>query len=298
MQQMQVGAWSFKVSSEEKIFGPKCIVQALDCLDKWQNFFLYEDTWVQKEFAIPSILVRLDCVANGDVLSIFEIEERPSVGVAIRVNSQFAAKLKELMAKWPKFSSVVSTARDSHDDPVWIRTLSLEEAIANSDLLLIRAEPEEKEFHELVHRSVSTVASKGYKGYGPALGLWQPVRLADFESLPWSEGFCLKPMQGSKTQHVEIWHPSKNQYSKHGISGISTRTKIWRTLECQGNMYCQPLIHPLEMYLENKRLMFAHRVYFGYNPETKAYEYLGGVWNARPNMMIHGASDAIFGPVN
>lgn len=298
MQKMEVGAWVFKVSSEEKIFDQRCIQQALDYLQRWQKAFPHENTWAQREFRVPSILVRLDCIAKDGVLGIYEIEERPSVGLSVKVNPTMADKLTALMSKWPQFHSVVSGCRKAHDDPVWIKSISLAEAKENNDLLLVRAEPHEKDYHAIAYRSVSTVLTKGYKGYGPELGLWSPVTFADFEDLPWEEGFCLKPMQGSKTHNVEIWHPRQKQYRKRHIGGLSTRSKIARTLQTQGNMYCQKLIHPLEIFLENQEMMFAHRVYFGYDPEIRSYIYLGGVWNARPNMMIHGASDAIFGPVN
>jgi hypothetical protein len=40
------------------------------------------------------------------------------------------------------------------------------------------------------------------------------------------------------------------------------------------------------------------RVFYGFDPETRDWLPLGGVWNARPNTLrLHGASDAIFGAV-
>lgn len=298
MEEMQVGNWKFKVSKEEKVLSEKHILQALDNLHEWRKSFLSENTWVQKELGVPSILVRLDCVPQGDVLSIFEIEERPSVGLGMMVNQLFSVRMKAFMQLWPRFFSVVSDKRGVHDDPVWVPTISMDQAKQNNELLIIRAEPEEKQFHELAHRSVSTVVTKGHKEYGLKLGLWSKIRLADFDSLPWDQGFCIKPLQGSKTHDVEIWHPKMQQYKKKGIHGVSTRSRIKRTLESKGEMYCQPLIHPLNISLGGKEMLFAYRVFFGYNPKSQSYQYLGGFWNARPSMMIHGASDAIFGPVN
>ena len=40
-----------------------------------------------------------------------------------------------------------------------------------------------------------------------------------------------------------------------------------------------------------------YRVFFGYNLHHGRWECCGGGWVARPNLRIHGASDAICGPI-
>jgi hypothetical protein len=39
------------------------------------------------------------------------------------------------------------------------------------------------------------------------------------------------------------------------------------------------------------------RVLYAWDPSARRYEPLGGSWNARPNVKIHGASDTVTGPV-
>lgn len=60
-------------------------------------------------------------------------------------------------------------------------------------------------------------------------------------------------------------------------------------------MFCQKLYDPMASGWEKFPWMI-FRVFCGYNCQTKHWECLGGNWNARHNLRIHGASDALFGP--
>jgi hypothetical protein len=176
-----------------------------------------------------------------------------------------------------------------------LETITVEEAADCSDLLLIRSEPEESFYHTFQHRSVSTLLNKGDKSYGERMGLWVRVKPENFFQFPWEEGFCLKPLKSSKCRGVEIFHPTnKKRKSKNRTRGSSTKTRIQKTLNQYGEMYLQSLIEPEDcpFFLGNK---IALRVFFGYNIEKDEYEFIGGVWNSRPNLKIHGASDTVMG---
>lgn len=300
MEQCQLEGWIFKISKETRTFEGQYRRQALDFLNKWKTVFPYEDTWVQREWGVPSVVVRLDCVPKDGILHIFEAEERPAgLGLSAKINPKMRARLRVFQCRyWPKFKCVVSGVRRASDDIMWLDKLDLQDAKNTDDLLLIRAEPHELDYHDLAHRSVSTVKTKGNKAYGAHLGLWREVTIDDINDLPWQAGFTLKPLQGSKTNNVEIWHPEKNRYSKQRIGGATTRTRIAKSLETNGRMYCQPLIQPLQIEVDGRAHFMCYRVYFAYNPQSGEFLYIGGVWNSRPNLIIHGASDAVFGPVD
>ncbi len=289
--------WSFITSTHKEMLSPEVIEQALDFLGRWSGVFPKEDSWSQKNFGVPSVIVRLDCVVKEGKMLIYEAEERPAgIGIATQLNLSFTENLSRIRAQWPQFKSLVSPLRESFcDDFLWLKSISMEAALNNGALLLIRAEPEEKDFHPLICRSVSSLLFEGDKSYGISLGLWREVSAEDFDSLPWDTGFCLKPRRGSRCRGIEIWLPN-DEKKKVKAGGTSTRSRIKRTLETYGKMYLQDFIEPMRSPI-SENLFMIHRVFFGYSPGSNSYAYLGGLWNARPNLKIHGATDTVIGPV-
>ncbi|HRY82584.1 MAG TPA: hypothetical protein P5232_02705 [Candidatus Moranbacteria bacterium] len=289
--------WRFTTSNVTEIFSKEAEGQAISELNNWKGNFPVEETWVQRTLGIPSLIVRLDCVVKNGKLLIFEIEERPAgIGVTTILNPVFSKKFNNLRNGWPEIKSVVTKERSSCDDYLWTECIPIEVAEKDDCLLLVRAEPEETQFHKFVSRSVSTVITKGDKQYGKEMGLWEEVSITDFYRLPWDSGFCLKPLKGSKCRNVEIWHPIFAK-KKSGIGGISTKSRIQKVLGSYGKMYLQKFIEPMEKP-GDKSLMMAYRVFFGYDLSIKEYRYLGGAWNARANIKIHGTPDTIMGAVN
>lgn len=289
--------WSFIASVQKETLSPEIIEQAVSLLERWSGVFPKENSWSQQNFDVPSLIVRLDCVAKGGRLLIYEVEERPAgVGIATQLNLNFAENLGKIRAEWPEFKSLVSPLRKSCDDFFWLKAISMEAAMANGALLLIRAEPEEEDFHPFLSRSVSSLIVKGDKSYGTSLGLWREIAAEDFDFLPWDRGFCLKPVKGSKCRGVEIWLPSLEK-KKTRAGGVSTKTRIKKVLEAYGRMYLQNFIEPMRSSV-NENLFMAYRIFFGYSPSSESYIFLGGLWNARPNLKIHGATDTVVGPVD
>ena len=184
---------------------------------------------------------------------------------------------------------MVSKERKGHDDALWADVVSLEDARPDM-LCLVRAEPEEQEFHPLEPSSISSLKGKGNKMYGVQMGLWKPISSQD--SLDWDRPFALKPVQGSKSRDVRLWDPDN-----HRAQGIATRTKITETLQRHGVMYQQDYIPPIEIGNNGKTLYMIHRVFYGYDLPEQKWKYIGGFYNVRPSLIIHGARDTIFGPV-
>lgn len=289
---MKIGSWETSFSRWAEVFPKRLVPQALELIKRWALVFSREETWVYRTYEVPSLIIRLDCVERDGVLQLYEIEERPAgIGIASYINSDFRRRLAEVRQKWPPIAVVVSPRREEGgDDFLWAPVKALED-IPEDFWLLIRAEPWEEEFWPLAARSISTVRYKGWKGYGEKLGLWR--RVSSENELPWEEGFVLKPLQGSKCQDIEIFAPHSS------VQGNSTRTRIIRRLKEKGLMYLQPLIPPMkweERVPEEIRQYYGRiwRFFFGFNP-SQGWTPLGGVWNARRNWRVHGASDALFG---
>lgn len=258
---------------------------------QWAARFPVEPTLVQKRFGVPSLMVRLDCAINDGRLAVYEIEERPAgAGICSIVNPLFKHRLNEISAHWPAFVVLTSPRREEvGDDYLWTRVVhGFPDALKNGHAVLVRAEPDEHEFHGLAARSISSVRQKGNKFYGVPMGLWHRVSTA--QDLPWDQAFCIKPCVGSKMVGVEIWDPAKRH-------GHSTRARIERTLRQYGAMYCQQFIPPHDTGLPDRPYGLL-RLYYGYNVRVQTWAYIAGHCIARNNIRGHGTADALTGAVH
>jgi hypothetical protein len=288
----RVGNWILKISRHQEIFPEWAINNALETINQWKLYFPKENTWVYQSYGIPSIILRLDCIINAAAskLEICEIEERPAaIGISTIVNPEFKVRLNCLKSKWPDFETIVSPRRETTDDYLWAKVSNNGN---NDKLVLTRVDPDEEKFSHLQARSISTIKNKGNKSYGVPLGLWKEVN--DISQLPWDQNFVLKPQAGSKCKDVVIFLAKRNRK----IQGASTRSHAEEILRKNKKMYLQPYIPPMKcpvLGIEDSFMLY--RFFFGYNPETHVYIPLGGVWNARKNYKIQGASDTIWGPL-
>ena len=280
------GNWPIRFVDRPFAMTAEMVQDGAKCLAKWQKLFAPEQTWVRENLGVPSLLARIDVTIMDEHLMYYEVEERPSgMGVTSIVNQQFAGLLQEISSIWPDFSIVISPLRRGTDDNIWAKNITT--TIPDEGLVLVRAEPEEEAFHHLTARSVSSLQEKGNKSYGLEMGFWSWA--SNPRDLSWHLPFTVKPVKGSKTRGVHIWHPGR-------LAGSSSRKQIERAFAEYGSMYCQPFLPPIESGIEEAPWMIL-RVYYGFHLPSSSWLCLGGCWNARPNLKIHGASDAIFGPV-
>lgn len=286
-------AWTITVDDKVMPISKRQIDHGVRMIRAWVHAFHREETWIQRQHRVPSLIVRLDCVPDqeGSQLHIFEIEERPAgLGVASEIDATFSSRLCTMKSQWPPFVVVRSRRRNgAGDDYLWAPiTDDLSDPALKDSLVLVRADPDESQFYPLEERAISSLREKGNKDYGVAMGFWTCVSRPD--ELPWQEGFCLKPMRGSKAHGIEIWDAGKKQ------RGYSTRTRIERTLHAYGEMYCQPLVMPFETRYPDRRFGMA-RVFYGYDVNSREWRYLGGYWIARDALKIHCTPDALVGPL-
>lgn len=290
-----IGGWEIKVLFQERIFTQRNIDQGLDVISKWSQVFPREETFVQRAHGIPSLIIRLDCSVQNGTLGIYEVEERPAgIGLTTHLNPDFKLRLEEVKRTWPVFKSVISTdpRRKATDDFLWIDVANSEN---NEELVLVRAEPEEEQFHYLEPRCVSSLKKKGDKSYGQALGLWRRVTSPD--QIDFEQSFVIKPLQGSKTRDVFIYVPGPNSKRPPGGSSRGRIEQEVLLASENGGVYCQPYFPPMESGISDEFRWMIYRVFYGYNTDTRQWDCLGGSWNARYNLKIHGAGDSLSGPV-
>ena len=292
---LTIGGWEIKVLPQERIFTQRNIEEGLSVINRWSQVFPKEETFVQKTYGIPSLIVRLDCSVQNGTLGIYEVEERPAgIGLTTHLNTDFKTRLEAIKNKWPVFKSVVSTdpRRKATDDHLWIEPYNPRD---NNELVLVRAEPEEVEYHDFEPRSVSSLKKKGDKSYGEALGLWK--KITDPDEIDFSKGCVVKPLQGSKTRDIFIFIPVPGSKRPPGASSSNRIREAVLAGSKAGGVYCQPFFPPMESGISDEFKWMIYRVFFGYNTDTGQWECLGGSWNARYNLKIHGAGDSLSGPV-
>jgi hypothetical protein len=294
MKTIRISDWI--VNYEETIikrFPEWAIEEIINILPLWRRFFPREESWVQRKYGWPSMIVRVDCIINEGKLRIFEIEERPAgIGLNYRLNLGFKKEFDQLRRNWPWPEIIVvrSYQRTTGDDELWTEVVGIDQLLLSKEelLVLVRAEPEEKEFWGLGEISISTIKHKGMKEYGVPLGWWKKVETP--EELPsWENGFVLKPLQGSKLKGIEIWPGEKNKK----LWGRSTKAKILSSLQ-KGPCFCQPFYLPPQ----EKGYFWMFRIFFALNTASNGeWRCIGGLWNASPNLRIHGTPESIFGPI-
>lgn len=274
----------------------------LDILRKWQTIFPREETLIQKRCDVPSLFVRFDCMIDADgTLRIYELQEGCAwIGYTGVANAAFRDIRDSIVrSDWPRLKVMRSQAQTDTDDELWLERVAPKRALREDYPLVVRSRlklvsPDERT--ALIARSVRPVLTHNDKTYGIRLGWWRQVgweSTAHGETLPWQEEFVLKPLDGHGSIGIMAWRPDDR-------AGRSTRTQILRVLAERKEMLLQPLYPPMRMGLDSTSYNFIYRPYFAYSVGRRDWMPIHGVWTARPYpaFRIHGASDAISGPLH
>lgn len=283
--------------TDQAITLPKSAAQwMLAQLARWEKAFPKEDTYAEREWGVPSLIVRFDGVldTHGDFQA-YEIQDGPGwVGYTGIINPEFK-RLRNLLREnvWPRFKLVMRVENAVHDDDLWLERISVLEALEDTNPIMLRRVPPRilpERLEALVRRSVKPFESHFDKSYGIEMGWWK--KISSVSEIPWHEGFALKPINTLGSEDVMLWRPEVRE-------GRATRAQITNTMEKRGEMILQKFVEPMRIEIDGKTYHAILRPFFGYDPKEKRWVPLGGVWTARPapNLRIHGASDAISGPL-
>ncbi|MDQ5955493.1 MAG: hypothetical protein QG621_496 [Patescibacteria group bacterium] len=301
--------WTLNVMKTQEEFPGAALSEANTFIQHWSDVFPKGNTWVGRQYGVPSLAIRLDCVVdtNGK-LQIFEVEDRPcGLGIAGQINPHFKEKLDALRREWPSFGWVKAPGRLT-DDVLWLgEGVDLRDATASEGLLLVRSRPEDREFHVLEPRAISTVQNEGYKGCCTE----GPIQL--FSRISWVEDpeeqrggyvkglpqgpIVVKPIRGTRAREVKVFlngHDPKD-FPIRRTDKVSLGD-MERWLRQRKVAIYQPLIRPMRLdYLPCKNVIY--RLFFGFSPSAGKYLPLGGVWMASDSLIVHGTDEAISGPL-
>lgn len=302
---VSMGEWDMNISTTPEHFSLKAIEQAHEFIARWVQVFPKGETWVGKEYGVPSLIVRFDCIINKEgKLQVYELEERPcGIGVTSHLVPQFGRELKAIRKTWPHFLWVEAKNRIT-DDAFWLGTpRTLAEAERMDELVLVRSRPSDKDFHKLESRAVSSVRHEGDKTYGEAMGLWSRAELVKDRCVNGVHinyvpmGSCVvKPLQGTRTYGVDFLMAGNDLNTFQGRYKEFTLERFISRVRKEGAVYCQPFIPPMKRkYLPNMGMIY--RLYFGFDCLARDYKPLGGVWMAHKDLLIHGRPDSISGPL-
>lgn len=306
LQSIKIGDWSLNISDTQEYFSAKAVAQAQVRLNKWSAIFPVGNTWIGKEYNVPSLIVRLDCMVDGKGnLQVCEIEDRPcGIGIGCHVFPFFKEAVTSIQKTWPKFHWVQADNRVC-DDALWLGgPLSLADAYRSRDLILVRSRPKDPDFHGLEFRSVSTIHHEGDKSYGEQIGLWhrsQWIAKSEQTGKGYIDGVpmhsaVIKPLQGTRALGIGFYLTGDEKDQYEGRYQPMTLDCVVKRVRNDNAVFCQPFIHPMKRdHIPHMGMMY--RFYFGYDCCDACYKPLGGMWMASKKLLIHGASDTITGPL-
>lgn len=279
--------------------------QVGSAVNQWcQHVDLERETYVAKNYGIPSFLVRVDCtVDTNGMLRVFEIEEPPAgASMTSRISPQFASLLASAQERWPKFKAFVSPKKRFSDVALWLGRADVD----YSGLLWCVIRPEEAdEFSHLIPRSVTPIRKEGDKT--PLSKVFNETKVGSVDDLlgqvSLEHRIVFKPAQGTRAHGVTVWWPDAGKPK----DAINQEERLRRVLESKGiNCWiAQPFysprpvneLHPsLEEYA---KYWYIYRIYCAYSLRSEAYYPIGGVsnWlNSKAYSIVHGRDSAVFSP--
>ena len=299
----QKGIHQFTYTDQPLYLPRKAVESMLDVVERWQTLFPAEPTFTQTNFGVPALWIRFDGVLSDDQASFraYEIQDGSGwAGYTSIANKDFKAKWDDFVySNWPSFGLVQDFAFE-RDDELWLQNIDFTDALKGSDPLLVRyykdlAQLPPEDIWNLTTRSVAPFRQHNNKSYGVGLGWWKYVRWDTSDegnNLPWDTAFVLKPLRQWGSTDIMLWTPDTRR-------GRATRTQVIEMLRRRRIMYLQPFIQPTQTMIGTSAYNVILRPFFAYDLKKRAWIPLGGVWTGRPapNLRIHGATDAISGPL-
>ncbi|HZP55621.1 MAG TPA: hypothetical protein VFB03_02530 [Candidatus Saccharimonadales bacterium] len=300
---LEMGAHTLPVSESVVVLDRTHQICIEGILRRSLQLFPRESTRIQETLEVPTAFARLDCSIGPEGVLAYECEERPA-GFGIqelierRHNEQGIRDRLQQHSMATLGSELVAVHHPDalpNDDHLALDVVSL--ASLNGHAVIARGEPhmftDEADYRRLASASISTIRSEGDKTYSLQVDEFGAETISDVDELPpKEESFVLKNTQGSKCRGVSIYL-SKADQKKYGKKGIVTYTRM------QNRLLENPTPHILDKFkppisvngignMALRVLAFVH---------ADRVEVIGGVYVVRPELLVHGASNAVAGLV-
>jgi len=317
MEKLKIGEWTFGLGKERKLTENQ-IYSLEEFVEKWGRI----ETEIRKgdpttiaavrEFGVPTILCRVDMAPfnAGEEIDkkVYEVEARPAgLGVMTKISPGFVENLKAMWKPLKSVGTIVLPSRDTAKDDTlifskamgwqWIKISSLGPL---SPYLWVRGGKTDKKMIDslnLEERALAPVTAHGDKTYLLKMGLATLVK--DIHQLSMMESFVVKPLYGSKARKILIYYPLMPGYP--GVYRWNTIRKILEEKK-EERFIVQPFILPAREKMKiriNKAKrpggFVIWRLFFAYDFNDEQWRFVGGAWNWRPSLLVHGAPDAVFG---
>lgn len=284
-----------------------------------------EPTAAQLQCGVPSLVVRIDCTIKNGQIEPYEMEDSPSgQGITdvlldhvaqVGVKDQLLDHYGRLVGQIPHIL-VSPSRRHGTDDQLIVGKDSYTfgatpaEVSEGDHLVIVKAIPGDANSHQpflgLQDRTLAPLETEGNKSYLQRLGIVSTVSTTkDLLQTETGElrSQVVKATVGSMAMGVSIYLDS-NDKAVFGKRGTVTAGRLNRDLEAyagESGALTQEFHAPLQLNNPEGRSNAIMRVFtlLETDPMTgqiKA-EAIGGCFVARPELVVHGASNAVAGAI-
>lgn len=331
VKKQQIGTWELLTCGQPIHMDHEEIEQSLEILRNWRKCFAggVRKTLIQKKFGTHSAVVRLDYFRKQRLgVQLCEVEERPAgLFATAMVNRQFRDPLMAIMggverAFGKRIAFCVSEGRaNDSDDEDFVRLYRWgkgpEGGFEPTNCPLIRGVPDkemidkyvwwvrslrsEEAYYALEPHAISSIAQEGSKEYGVLMGLWFRIPANWPQVIPLEHGVVLKPEVGSRFEEAMIVQmENRSSAAKKGKldAGVHGFSDAKRAIESGRVAYWQPFYPPEKApFLDGTSYRVLRRAYYGFDFSKDTYVPMGGMWFAHDTARIHGAKNALCGPL-
>lgn len=280
-----------------------------------------EPTYIQDTMGIPSLVVRVDCtVDENDDIAAYELEDSPSgQGITDRVHSYVKGEgikdkiIEHYMGTIGDIPHVLISGHRSHgtDDDIIVgqERYSFDEIPLKIDgPVIVKAIPGLQESHtaylHLQSQAIAPLTTEGDKSYAVSIGDLKEVE-TEADLLLCADGELAsqvaKSRLGSMAMGVSMYlNPiERKKYGKRGtVTASKFNTKI-AEYQDRGGALLQKFVPPIQLQNPEGRNNAIMRVFVLLNnkDDTITADAIGGCYVARPELIVHGASNAVAGAV-
>ena len=163
---------------------------------------------------------------------------------------------------------------------MWVRGGAEDEQLIGRDSL-----------QKINEKSLAPLIDHGDKKYMVALGMAKLIESE--EDMDFGEPCCIKPLHGSKGKDVQVWMPKPDGSRDTSCVGGATRSQVIRAIK-SGACIRQPFIQT-GTHLKDGAEQFKLMRLFAVINDSMEFEIIPSPYVMRPNVKIHGASDAVNG---
>lgn len=254
-------------------------------------------TFVQQNHKLPTLIARIDCTVSGEGVMPYEVEERPAgldVTAAL-LGLDFTEQVRSHFQETTGTVPVVARRPDQlSDDGHVLDVVDLNSV--GDQLCIVRARPgqlNDVETKQLQERSLSTVATEGVKTHtvdGTDINYAKDVVFDHDVSI------VIKPKQGTHAHGVAVYL-SPDDRIKHGKKGTITAAKMQKIMEANPDFIVERFASPISLRAHDGKIGNMILRVFGLVHPGMDIQIIGGAYVIRPELVVHGASNAIAGGV-